>query len=100
MNGIRPLTGLLRIFGQIGTITTLLAGATAIYTVLSGGSTSAGTGAAWLIIGAIGLAISLWAIIGTASYERFGESSTTTKLIALVSAIAGLLMIGSFIVLR
>lgn len=72
-----------------------------IYAVLSdAGSASHTASVAWLVIGAVGLVTSLWAIIGTAYYERFAESSRLSKLMALASAMGGALMIGWFIALR
>ncbi len=102
MSGTRLVTGLLKILGQIGTLITLLISAAAIYMVLSSaGSNSGVTSAAWLVVSATGLTTSLWAIVGTAYYERFAESSKLTKLMAFASATAGIMLtIGGLIAPR
>lgn len=98
---MRLVIGLLKIIGQVSTTITVLTSAIVIYAVLSStGLMSSEARIGWLIIGAAGLAISLWAILGTAYYERFAESSRLTKLMALASATVGLLTIGAFIALR
>ncbi|BCX02323.1 MAG: hypothetical protein KatS3mg053_0261 [Candidatus Roseilinea sp.] len=101
MNSKRFLIGLLKILGQISTMINLLTSAAVIYSVLSGASSMSGaTSVAWMVVGAIGVTTGLWAIIGTAYYERFAESSRLAKLMALASATAGALMIVWFIASR
>jgi hypothetical protein len=45
-----------------------------------------------LVIGIAGLVISSWAAIGTAYYDKFAESSKLSKLMAIISAMMGVLM--------
>jgi len=95
MNRMRFLTGLLRILSQVTSSITILFSAVVIYTILSGtGPTAGWERAAWLAAGAMGVVIGIWAIVGTAYYERFSESSKITKLMAVASAIMGALVIG------
>ncbi|MCS6847183.1 MAG: hypothetical protein RMN52_05645 [Anaerolineae bacterium] len=101
MNSKRFLMGLLKILGQISTTIMLLASATVLYVVSSStGLLSSEARIGWLVIGAAGLAVSLWASIGTGYYERFAESSKLSKLMALISATAGVLLIAWLIVTR
>lgn len=92
------LIGLLKIIGQIGATITLLASAIVIYAVLSSaGILSSEARVGWLVIGAAGLAVSLWAVIGTAYYEKFAESSRLSRLMALIASAAGVLLVVWFI---
>ncbi|MFC1466680.1 MAG: hypothetical protein ACFLMY_17695 [Candidatus Brachytrichaceae bacterium NZ_4S206] len=93
MNIQRLVIGLFKIAGQLGTTMNFLISAMLIHVVLSSTTLmSSEAGRGWLVIGIAGLVISSWAAIGTAYYDKFAESSKLSKLMAIISAMMGVLM--------
>ncbi|MDW8351581.1 MAG: hypothetical protein RML99_06695 [Anaerolineae bacterium] len=94
MNSRKPLQGLLKIIGQISTTVLVFFSISVLYTVSSStGLLSSEARTGWAIISAVGLTVSLWAAVGTGYYEKFAESSKLSKLMALISAMAGVLLV-------